>query len=214
MALARLDHVIFSVPDIRTAHRRLVSRYPEAWPVGRFWPNGLTSGIAIGGFNLELIQPDTGIESPVGHTLVFEPASQEEASRALKSVGLLAVEFDKVEGNAELLRLRGFEQVDSPQLICRNLLPREADLLPFEFFLCEYVPSLKVRLSSDNSRLVGPPTVTRIQYETPDPSAATSLLDKLGYRGTPRIEFTSAQGRRIRRIETGDGPILEELGLA
>ena len=124
MSLARLDHVIYSVPDIEAAHRKLTARFPEAWSVGRFWPDSLTSGVALGGINLELIQFDLIQGSTAkGTTLVFQPTTFEEAVAAFARAGIPALVMNKHEKDPELLRLRGFSELASltPKWICRIL---------------------------------------------------------------------------------------------
>src|SRR5690349_7194669 len=105
MALARLDHVIYSVPDIEAAHGKLTERFPEAWPIGRFWPNGITCGVALGGLNLELIQMDEDAPTePIGLTLVFEPTSIDEAVAALERCDVRSGDvFEKFEIDSSLL---------------------------------------------------------------------------------------------------------------
>lgn len=210
MPLLRLDHVIYSVPDIESAHRELTARFPEAWPVGRFWPNGRMSGIAIGGINLELVQPDEDASvTPIATTLVFEPASPEDAMFSLRRAGFACHEFDKLEPDPALLRLRGFSREDAkaPQAICTNVLLGDPTAAPFDFFTCSYSPFLKEWLSSDHPRLETPTLVTRILYGTPQPQAAVRLLASLGYRGDIAIDFQTSDARAILGIETNRGPL-------
>lgn len=122
--------------------------YPLAWPIGRFWPQGRTSGVALGGLNLEFLQPDVDAPArPVVRTLVFEPTSLDDAVLHFESVGLRMELREKWESNPELLRLRGYSEEESlsRQLICRNLVP--LDPVPVDFFLCEYSPFLRERLA-------------------------------------------------------------------
>ena len=212
MSLARLDHIIYSVPNIEKSHRALLKQYPEAWPVGRFWPDGLTSGIAIGGINLELIQFDVNPPvAGVGTTLVFQPTSFEDAVSAFARAGLPAVVVNKNENEPEKLRQRGFGESESqtPQWICRNLVPERPEDLPFDFFICEYAPFLRRHLSPDNPRLQTSARVTEITVGTAEPDAARSLLSELQYIGEIRIRFVGHDDRRIIEIGTSSGPLVK-----
>jgi hypothetical protein len=166
--------------------------FPEAWPVGRFWPQGRTSGIALGGINLELIQPDTGAPTlPIANTLVFEPTSLECAERNLSKFGVATHRFDKFESNPELLALRGFSsgELAKSQLICRNLLLDSP--FPVSLFFCDYVPKLKALLSPENPRLKTPfGSVRQIHMVLPRPGMIWRLGD-LGYLG--KIEFVQSE---------------------
>lgn len=212
MALARLDHVIFHVPAIHEAHARLARAFPEAWPIGRFWPMGRTSGLALGGINLELVQRDDPVEQPIGTTLVFEPSSLEAAQQRMRVAGIRSYFEEKVERDPTLLRLRGFPGAASrvPQTICTNLYPVDPGPMepyPFDFFACDYSPFLKAWLSSENPRLRTESRALRVLYGTPEPVRAQNLLLELGYMGAIEIEFTRADARSILRIETTAGPV-------
>ncbi len=180
--LKRLDHVICRVPDIQHFHRHFsdVLGFSEAWPIGKFWPTGNTSGIALGGINLEFVE-EPGIQ-PQATTLVFEPRSINAASQAFKRE--LQVEtkiFNKIETDSSLLRLRGFsdEEAQGPQLICQNLL-LESDF-PIDMFFCDYAPGLKKRLSPE--RFSSPHgRVLRIEVSLPN-AGDIEQLNSLGYEG-------------------------------
>lgn len=205
MSLARLDHLIYDVPDIEAAHRELVGSYPEAWPIGRFWPSGRTSGVALGGINLELMQPDDGApQAPAGMTLAFEPVSLDAAASALSAAGLSAKVFDKFESDPNLLKLRGFSGAQT-ELICRNLVPEGE--LPFDFFICDYSPFLKEWLSPRHPRLHTSHHVVALEYGCPDPDGASRLLSSLGYAGSVEIRFVSNAERRILRVEMDSGAL-------
>lgn len=210
MPLIRLDHIIYSVPDIESAHRELTARFPEAWPIGRFWPDGRTSGVAIGGINLELIQVDENAPAiPIATTLAFEPASSEDALFSFRRIGLACHEFDKMESDSALLMLRGFSSEDaaSAQLICTNVLLDDPSAAPCDFFACSYSPFLKQWLAPGNPRLYTASHISRILYGTPEPEAAALLLSRLGYRGDIEIKFQVNDKRAILGIETDRGPL-------
>lgn len=148
-ALRRLDHLVCNVPDIERYHSHFVEvlGFPEAWPIGRFWLDAQTSGIALGGINLEFVQADN--DPPIRaaiDTLVFEPTSLMAAERKFASLGVRTNIREKIESNPDLLRLRGFTNIHEPQLICRNL--ELTSDFPIPMFLCEYSPFLKERLAN------------------------------------------------------------------
>jgi hypothetical protein len=198
-ALARLDHVIQYVPDIRLAHSELMLVQSEAWPIGPFWPGALTSGIAMGGFNLELIQEEVATVPFGPPCLAFEPTSLANAEARFRACGIEFERFEKVESDPGLLRLRGFTEADSatPRWICTNLAPRNSEALAFEFFLCDYSPFLRAWLSPDHPRFAGLSRVNRILYGTPDVVGARQLLDALGYAGDVKIDFVEADQRGV-----------------
>lgn len=178
--IARIDHVILDVPDIHRAHARLREKgWPEAWPIGRFWPAAQTSGVALGGINLELVQSD---ESPsyAGGDVVFEPVEVEAAQAALEREGISARRFEKIEEDPEKLALRGFphDLTAAPQLICTNVLPNAQP--PFGFFFCAYAPFLRDWLSPSHPRLQTQATLAEIVLAAEDPEAAKSLVQRLG----------------------------------
>lgn len=207
-ALKRLDHLICRVPDIETSHRHFteVLGFPEAWPVGRFWPEGRTSGLALGGINLEFIQADEGAPSQaITDTLVFEPTSIEVAEAGFTRHGVQTRRFDKVEPNPELLALRGFTggQLQTPQLICQNLLLESDFAVPL--FLCDYTPFLKDRLTGIKTPYG---RVLSITMRLPKPGLIWRLGD-LGYIGKMELlqtekEFGSPEVIEIK-LEAGPG---------
>lgn len=148
-----LDHLIATVPDLRATHARLLGLgFEEAWPPGPFWPASTTSGVALGGANLELVQRDAIASfgeagKPSIGTLVFAPASLEEGRAFLSNSSF--EERVKVEPDPALLTLRGFppSMAATPQTICTNLHPLDP---PYPFFLCLYAPFLKARLAPAN----------------------------------------------------------------
>lgn len=183
--LRRIDHLICEVADIEEAMRLFTKDlgFPVAWPIGRFWPQGMTSGVALGGINLEFIQPDHGAPSEARiTTVVFEPVSLENAIARFQELGFPMELREKWEANPDLLRLRGFDEREcqQPQLICRNLIPTSAT--PLDFFLCDYSPPMKARLSAEAFPEV--PPVTAIVASLPNPGEDSLMLDRLC--GVPR----------------------------
>lgn len=140
ITLRRLDHIVLQVPDIEAAHARLLAMgFAEAWPVGRTWSVGPTSGVALGGMNLELSQPNEDApDAPGLAELVFEPLPGADLSR----VGRVS---EKIEGDPERLAARGFppEITGEPQRICTNAFPAGA---AWPWFVCDYAPLLRERL--------------------------------------------------------------------
>ncbi len=179
---SRLDHIILETDDIRRDHSHLLHRgYPEAWPIGPFWPNALTSGIHIGRFNLEFVEPLTRQPDSDRLVLVFEPAESVDTHRWQ----------EKIEPNPALLRLRGFdrEAVKSPQLICRNSPVVEE---PIPHFFCDYVPFLKERLRPSAFSLFAGLELDRI------PIFATEIPENL------RVPEISWQDKSPIENPTGD----------
>ena len=187
-ALKRLDHLICRVPDIEFYHRRLREiGFPEAWPVGRFWPEGRTSGIGLGGLNLELIQPDEGAPSqPICDTLVFEPVSLEAGEQAFARLGYRTERYEKWESDPELLKMRGFSEEGSQteQLICKNLYPDPT--FPVPLFMCEYSNGLARRLGREQvgDSPAGPVLAIEVQMEKP---GQLWVLAELGYLGSVEL---------------------------
>lgn len=198
--LRRVDHLICFVPDIERAHRRLTRDlgYPEAWPIGPFWPQGRTSGVAFGGINLELMQPNS--DPPAWATIstvVFEPA--DGAEEAMTALGLEPRPFEKWEADPELVRLR-FGDPRAPRLICRNLLPSRH--VPFDFFLCDYSPELRDRLAPD--RFPDTPKALEIVAGTTDVSRTTELWPIEG--GVP-VRIVPNDRDEVLEIRTERGPV-------
>lgn len=168
-----LDHLIASVQDIQASHRRLRAMgFDEAWPPGPFWPNATTSGIALGGANLELYQSDDNPSGSQITTLVLAPESLAEATDFLRPFRY--DQRQKIESNRDLLTRRGFPRamVDAPQEICTNLNPENP---PYPFFLCLYSPFLKARLAPANFASPRGPLVG-LSLRAPEPEAARRLF--------------------------------------
>lgn len=174
----RLDHMIATVPDIAVTHRRLLDLgFGEAWPPGPFWPGALTSGVALGGANLELYQPLEGTVRPKIETIVLAPDDLSEGRSFLEDLGLPYEIFEKVEEDPELLALRGFppELCAAPQAICTNLLPHNP---PYPFFLCVYAPFLKARLAPERFPAPQGPMVA-VRLLSPNPETVRPLAESL-----------------------------------
>jgi hypothetical protein len=137
--------------------------FEEAWPPGPFWPQAVTSGVALGGVNLELFEPATGSERARIETLVLAPSSLEEGAVFLQ--GFQFEERRKLEPDPSLLALRGFppSMTNEPQEICVNQIPLDP---PYPFFLCSYMPFLLERLNP--SRFTAPHgAVVRLELSSP-----------------------------------------------
>ncbi|RYG49727.1 hypothetical protein EON79_00265 [bacterium] len=194
--LVRLDHFILEVPDIAAAHEAWLERgFSEAWPIGPFWPSALTSGIALDGLNLELVQP-LDREPKETHTFVFEPTSIAVAYATLFREGLRPRIAPKVEADPELLALRGFpaETSSQPQRICTNVMPDGNPAL--DFFTCEYAPFLKERLVK-----LDPETMVEVTM----PKKAMALLRRLG--GCPGLKVIEDGPQRVVTIVSRRGRI-------
>ncbi|MBN9501859.1 MAG: hypothetical protein BGO01_09730 [Armatimonadetes bacterium 55-13] len=206
----RIDHLICQVADIHAAHEYLKSLgFPESWPIGPFWPHALTSGIAIGGVNLELMQPEEGApERATIDMIVFEPYDTERNFHELQSAGFECHIFDKIEPDPELLALRGFDaaKAELPQRICRNILFDKATAIPM--FFCEYVPFLRQRLGPQNPALGSPyGEVVALSLQTPDPELAWREWDLMGVPDAISLSIQKGPSRRITEIQVEAGPV-------
>ncbi|RYG30866.1 hypothetical protein EON81_24080 [bacterium] len=145
MRFSRIDHIVLQVPDIAAAHASLRALgFDEAWPVGRNWPHGPTSGVALGGINLELLQPD--LDPPVRPALaeiVFAPHPDVPLAEYGKVI-------EKNEADPAKLAARGLppELQGVPQRICTNAFPDADSLWPH--FVCDYAPWLAHQLAADS----------------------------------------------------------------
>ena len=178
-AFQRLDHLLCNVPDIEEAfdlfHNRL--GFPIAWPIGRFWPNGRTCGIALGGVNLEFIQRDAEpTKEAVIRRIAFQPTGH--VQEALRHEHIPFTVFEKRESEPELLRLRGMPVDQGEQLLCTNTLPDE-DKLEFPFFACDYALIPKAALSPNAFEIPDGNSVKEIVIGHPQPAAVKSQLDRL-----------------------------------
>lgn len=206
-AFRRLDHLLCYVPDIREAHDLFHGRlgFPEAWPIGRFWPGSQACGLALGGINLELIQPDRD-PPQIGmiSALAFEPT--DELQSALRSQGIPFEVFEKRESNPDLLRLRGLPDRHGPQLLCTNVIPEERSLM-FPFFGCTYAPILRERLSPNRLTPAEGNRVMEIVIGHPDPEKLMDQLSTLGIEGGVAISATLSESLQVQSIRMASGPI-------
>jgi hypothetical protein len=210
--LARLDHLICEVPDIHRAMRLFVDElgFPQAWPIGRFWPQALTSGVALGGINLEFLQPDGGgPQEATIRTLVFEPTDLSLTASYYDQLGFPMGIREKWEGDPELLRLRGYsnEEAESPRLICKNLVPTRDPAVGF--FLCDYSPEMRARLHPH--AFPNPKSVTAVVLDMPEGGRRQQELSDLwplaaAHEG-PEISLADAQEPEILEIRTSRGPL-------
>lgn len=197
----RLDHLIATVPDIRASHARLLAMgFEEAWPVGPFWPAAQTSGIALGGANLELVQPDEGVGEARIDTLVLTPESIEESRDFVRG----GREEKKVEPDPALLALRGFpaKMRTQPQTICTNLYPANP---PYPYFLCLYSSFLKKRLAPASYAQPRGPMVGLI-LRTLQPEAVRHLF--AGRLGPLGLGVDPGERSEVAKICFADGSSL------
>lgn len=202
--LRRLDHLICLVPDISAAMHLFTEGlgFPVAWPIGRFWPQGLTSGVALGGLNLEFIQLDEGgPDVATIRTLVFEPVDIVAAAVYYDALGIRTELREKWEPDPTLLRLRGFSDVDSPQLICRNLVP--LDPQPVDFFLCEYSPFLHRQLAPE--AFPGLPKVREVVISVP--GGVDARLFPIDSGADVALSFVESPVTEVVEIRTERGPL-------
>lgn len=220
MRFARIDHIVLQVPDIAAAHAALRGLgFDEAWPVGRNWPHGPTSGIALGGINLELLQPDLDPPAyPALAEIVFAP----EPGIPMGQYGEV---IEKIESDPAKLAARGFppEDQDAPQRICTNAFPGEDSLWPH--FVCDYAPFLARRLGPDShgspyglvQRVGVGPLETAPRFVTPPhaPDRA-GFLHRIQIRSGPelcpgidRLVFESGEALDLRAL-TIIGPPKDE----
>ncbi len=200
-----LDHLIATVPDLRATHQRLLDAgFDEAWPPGPFWPAAITSGIALGGANLELIQPDAGVPRARIDTLVLAPLTLEEGRAFWPDYE----EREKIEPDAALLALRGFppELAAEPQTICTNLYPVDS---PYPFFLCLYSPFLRERLAPARFGAPHGPMVG-LSLTAPNPEEVRRLF--AGRLGPVELDVDLGEPA-VKAIRFGDGFVIAAEGL-
>jgi hypothetical protein len=200
-----LDHLIAVVPDLKTTHRRLIDAgFEEAWPPGPFWPGATTSGIALGGANLELYQPAAGASHSRIETIVLAPSSLDEGRKVLDDLGLAYEEHEKIEPDPALLALRGFppDLTATPQTICVNHLPVDP---PFRFFLCSYAPFLRERLASSAfSQPRG--SIIGLTLRALEPEAVRRLF--AGHLGPIELNVEPGETNEVSEILFSDGSAL------
>jgi len=207
-AFARLDHLLCDVPDIEEAFTLFHDQlgFPVAWPIGRYWPQGRTCGIALGGANLEFIQNDSDpISEAVIRCVAFEPTSF--VREAFEREGIPYEVFEKKEADPALLRLRGMRADDGEQLLCINFLPLDRAALPFPFFACDYEPGVKARLSFPAAIMPDGNELQEVVIGVPDPAAMTSQLERLGIDGGVSITAQKHDTPEVTKLVMKYGPL-------
>lgn len=205
-AFKRLDHLLCDVPDIEGAFRLFTEelRFPVAWPIGRYWPQGRTCGVALGGANLEFIQPDESppLEARI-ETLAFEPTR--ELHSTLDAHGTPYEVFEKRESDAKLLRLRSLPDDQGEQLLCVNTSPSEP--MEFDLFACRYTPLLQEKLSPKNLRPSDGNELQEVVLGHPFPDALERQLAKLGVEGGVRIRVQVHPVKEVVALRMKNGPL-------
>jgi hypothetical protein len=206
-AFRRLDHLLCDVPNLEEAYELFHNKlgFPEAWPIGRYWPSGRTCGIALGGANLELVQSDEfkSLEATI-RRVAFEPTSDCKAVLERESISYRT--FEKRESDQELLRLRGMKLGEGEQLLCTNILPDELDL-EFPFFACDYASDVKARLAPDAFQIPGDNALKEVWIGVPEPELLSAQIEKLGIvQGVP-IKTQGQTQREVTMLVMKNGPI-------
>lgn len=206
-AFQRLDHLLCDVPDIDAAfelfHQRL--GFPVAWPIGRYWPTGRTCGLALGGINLELIQPD--VKPPTNariRGIAFEPTDR--AQEVLEQEGIPFKVVEKWETSPELLKLRGMPIHSGAQLLCTNLMPGDY-AIEFPFFACNYSVTVKKRLRPEALPLEDKNSVVGVLLGHPSPGRLGEQLQRLGIQEGVRLSVAQHGEKEVVAITMRNGPI-------
>lgn len=205
-AFHRLDHLICQVPDIESAFRLFTEDlgFPVAWPIGRFWPQGRTAGIALGGANLELLQEDeTPTRQAYIRVLAFEPTA--EILPILRSERIGYKVFRKKESNPELLALRNLPTDQGEQELCTNTLPDEAKL-EFRMFACDYAPIPKSQLSPSAFQVQNVLQEVVLGHSNPD--RLESQLKRLGIESGVKLSVVKHPTKEVvaLRMRSPVGP--------
>jgi hypothetical protein len=206
-AFQRVDHLLCDVPDIDSAfslfHERL--GFPVAWPIGRFWPDRRTCGLALGGINLELIQSDVQpVSEATIRSIAFEPTDR--IQEIFQREGIPFKEFEKWESNPDLLRLRNMPSQQGAQLLCTNTLPAEY-AIAFPFFACKYAVTVKRKLAPHALPLPDGNVIEEIVLGHPDPAAIKDQLQRLGIQEGVRISVARHPKKEVTALLMKNGAI-------
>lgn len=206
-AFKRLDHLLCDVPDIEAAFQLFTQDlgFPVAWPIGRFWPEGRTSGIALGGANLELIQLD---DSPLSEAriqrIAFQPTRQ--VGKVLHSLRIAFTVYDKLESNPELLALRGMPTNQGRQRLCTNTIPEVAQT-HFLFFACNYSAAVRARLSPEALRPTNGNELLEVRLGHPQPKLLQDQLGALGIESGVPITVVEHAENEVVALRMKHGPL-------
>jgi hypothetical protein len=206
-AFRRLDHLLCEVPNIGETFGLLHYKlgFPVAWPVGRYWPDRTTCGIALSGANLELIQPDKNRPRQASiHTLAFEPGK--DMVKVLREAHIGFTKFNKFEDDPEILKLRSLPVEAGSQRLCTNTLPFPSKL-EFPLFACQYSPILRGVLAPASFKLPGDNALEEVVLGHPDPARLKKQLDVLGIKEGVRISVQKNRTIEVVALIMKNGPI-------
>jgi len=206
-AFQRLDHLLCDVPDIEAAFELFTTRlkFPVAWPIGRYWPKGRTCGVALGGINLEFIQPD---ESPPAKAtirgLAFEPTDR--LQEMFDREGIPYTVTEKWETDNELLALRGMTTGKGAQLLCTNTIPADY-AIEFPFFSCQYSVAVRRRLLPVALPLPDANAVEQVLIGHPDPGRLAQQIGRLGVQEGVRLGVAQHATKEVVAVVMKNGAI-------
>lgn len=206
-AFRRLDHLLCEVPHIEATFELLHDKlgFPVAWPIGRYWPDSTTCGLALGGANLELIQPDKNRPRQAHiHTLAFEPGK--DITKVLRQAHIGYTKFNKFEDDPEILKLRSLPVEAGRQRLCTNTLPFPSKL-EFPLFACQYSPALRAILDPYAFKIPGDNALEEVVLGHPDPARLKKQLDLLGIKEGVRITTQKNRTIEVVALIMKNGPI-------
>jgi hypothetical protein len=203
----RLDHLLCDVPDIDAAfdlfHNRL--GFPVAWPIGRYWPQGKTCGLALGGVNLEFIQTDGNpVTTARIQTIAFEPTDR--IQEMFDREGIPFKRLEKWESDDSLLRMRGLPTGQGAQLLCTNYDPGEY-AIEFSFFACKYSITARRKLLPQALPVPSHNAVEQVVLGHPDPSRLTEQFRRLGIEEGVRLSVVTHAVKEVVAIVMKNGPL-------